>query len=550
MTKSIRRRLQWWYGGVYALSLLVFGCLVYWRADRDVHERAALQAISTAQYLEVSLRNVRPRPPRPSEQDLSGQSGSVEERLPVEFTSEPLPLEFRLPPLPPELSQRGVGEPQGRPGFRDHRPPGPPEDRRPLRHNRGPVGWPAGSVHPPASQSGDEEADRPIVDRMEFVIWRRDGSILNQSYGPRVDEFTTAAMPIVKARGPQLTRSRGILTVKLLGPHESTILVLRPMDEDLRRLHYFGFQIAGLAVVTCVIGIVGGGWVSNRMVQPIQQISETASRISVTNLDRRIETGDLDEELIPLAKVLNNTFERLEQSFGRLTQFTSDASHELRTPLAVIQSQIEHALSQPRSTESYQKTLTTCLKSSERMKSLVEGLLLLARTDAERLELYPTEIDLRQSAEEAVRQLEGKAVAEGIDLLCEMPEQPVFISADPRFMVQIPANLIDNAIQHTPSGGRISVSVRREKDFAIMTVSDTGDGIAPEHLPHIFERFYRIDTARSRQNGGSGLGLAICRSLAEGQGGTIECQSEPGVGSTLIVKWPVPESGTEGNGVS
>ena len=142
------------------------------------------------------------------------------------------------------------------------------------------------------------------------------------------------------------------------------------------------------------------------MVQPIQMISETAAQISAANLNRRIDTSRLDQELVQLASVLNGTFERLETSFDRLTQFTADASHELRTPLAVIQSQMELALSQSRSVEWYQQTLETCLQSSERMRSLVDGLLLLARTDSDHAELRRQTIDLRSVVEDAVAQLQ------------------------------------------------------------------------------------------------------------------------------------------------
>jgi two-component system OmpR family sensor kinase len=546
MTRSIRQRLQWWYGAVYAVALLVFGGLVYWRADRDVHERAVLQAMSTAQYLDVSLRSVRPRLLQPSDAENGiVLTDSSADPFPPEFSLGPLPPEFQFRPRPPFSPSQGPREgsqdqPNDHPMFGDQRPMGPPEDRRPP--GRGPAfSKSVNSVRPPRLESESDETGRPPIDRMEFVVWRANGSVLTQSSGPRVDEFASAAMPVLSTPAPQVTRSRGLLNVTMRGPHQSTILVMRQMEHDIQRLHYFGFQIAGLAVVTSVIGIAGGWWVSGRMVQPIQQISETASQISAANLNQRLDTKNLDEELVQLATVLNGTFERLEQSFRRLTQFTADASHELRTPLAVIQSQVELALSQPRTSESYQQTLNTCLKSSERMKSLVDGLLLLARTDTARLELRPEDIDLRNAVDDAVMQLESKASGAGAELSCRVPDEAIHITADPRFITQIPVNLINNAIQHTSAGGRISVEVTKADGFAVLTVTDSGCGIAPEHVPHIFERFYRVDTARSRRNGGSGLGLAICQSLVEAQGGSIQCVSELKKGSTFTVKWPVIE---------
>lgn len=531
MIRSIRGRLQWWYGAVYALSIIVFGCLVYWRADRDVNERATLQAVSTAQYLDVSLRHGRPgpfrngnlkNPPHPDQ-----RNGRPDDVFPTEFAVGQLPPEFQFRPP------------------RDRRPDmGPPNDRGPDSA-MGPPGrrGPLEPRLPPEPATDDDDRPRPPIDRMEFAIWRHDGSVLARSDGAESNDLGDLQMPTGIGHPPQITRGDGFIEAAMLGPQEATIVVRRPLAHDMAKLHRFGFQIATMAGGTLVVGIVGGWWISGRMVQPIQMISETAAQISARNLDRRIETRHLDEELVQLGTVLNGTFERLENSFQRLTQFTADASHELRTPLAVIQSQTELALSQPRSAESYQQTLETCLKSAERMRSLVDGLLLLARTDSDYSELRKETIDLRSVAEDAVTQLQEKAISVGIELECAAPEMMVGVSADVRFLLQIPINLIDNAIQHTPSGGKISVEVRTEGRDALLSVRDSGCGINAEHLPHVFERFYRVDTGRSRQHGGSGLGLSICRSLVEAHGGSINCESNVGEGSMFVVRLPLVNVG-------
>ncbi len=535
MIKSIRGRLQWWYGAVYAVSIIVFGCLVYWRADRDANERATLQALSTAQYLDVSLRNVRPRDNR--------QPGQM--NPPGEPRHDSFPPEFTFGPMPPEFQFR----PGRDPDWNSPREPGPagPMGRKgppnPMPHIN-----PVDSIRPPEVVSPERNEPRPPVDRMEFIVWRPDGSLLTRSEGALTEQYTSKPAPVPSGPAPRVTHTNGMIEVSMRGPHGATILVLRTLEHDMANLHRFGFQIAGMAVVTLVIGIVGGWWISGRMVQPIQMISETAAQISVERLDRRIETRHLDLELVQLASVLNSTFGRLEQSFGRLTQFTADASHELRTPLAVIQSQAELALSQPRSAESYQQTLATCLRSSERMRSLMDGLLLLARTDSDRLELRPEAIDLRHVAEDAVVQLQDKAQSAGVAIECITPDTAVMASADFRFLAQVSANLIDNAIQHTPAGGTICIEVRTERDEALLSVCDTGCGLAPEHIPHLFERFYRVDVGRSRQHGGSGLGLAICRSLVEAHGGSITCESTVGKGSTFLVRLPVL-NGTSNTGL-
>ena len=533
MIRSIRGRLQWWYGVVYALSIIVFGCLVYWRADRDVHERATLHAVSTAQYLDVSLRTGRPGPMRDGRPenppDFNPRDDQNDDHFPPDFGMGPLPPEFQFRPP------------------RDRRPEmGPPRDRRldqpqgPDRLN-GPPGrkGPVEPRLPPEPRDENTNGPRPPIDRMEFVIWRPDRSILVRSDGAESDALQELQRPTGMGQQPQITRGNGFVEAAMLGPQEATILVRRSLTHDMAKLHRFGFQIAAMAVGTLAVGIAGGWWISGRIVQPIQMISETAAQISVANLSRRIETENLDQELVQLSTVLNGTFERLENSFQRLTQFTADASHELRTPLAVIQSQAELALSQPRSTEAYQQTLETCLKSAERMRSLVDGLLMLARTDSDHSELRKETIDLRNVVEDAVAQLQNKATSAGIHLECAAPETMVGVSADMRFLMQVPINLIDNAIQHTASGGKISVEVKTDDSDAVLSVHDSGCGISAEHLPHLFERFYRVDTGRSRQHGGSGLGLSICKSLVDAHGGTIQCSSTVEEGSVFVVRLPL-----------
>jgi len=586
MIKSIRGRLQWWYGGVYALSIVVFGSLVYWRADRDVHERATLQAVSTAQYLDVSLRNLPPGFMPDAEREnlpVSGDRTFPPQDRPVPGIGQ-LPPEFRFRP-PRERDNNGRpdngrpdngrpdngrpdngrpdnGRPDsdlnGRPfrgppdGNRDRRPPGSfrPGDPEP---NSGAGLRPesdSGPERPPRDRRPDEQnnvrpqrrMDPMELDRMEYVIWRPDGSMLSHSDEFSVERPRPKLDPAGMGGSPQVSMNHGQLEVLKRGPHGTMILVLRSIRRDMADLYQFGLQIAIMALGTLLLGLLGGWWISGRMVQPIRKISETASQISATSLNRRIETDSLEQELVQLGLVLNGTFARLENSFSRLTQFTADASHELRTPLAVIQSQAELALSRPRTSEAYQQTLEICLQSAGRMRSLIDGLLLLARTDSERLDLRPRPLDLRHIAEDAVSQFQRNAVDAGVELECVSPESPVMVSGDGRFLAQIPANLIDNAIQHSVTGGKITVEVRLEETDAVLTVQDSGSGIAAEHLPYLFERFYRIDAGRSRQHGGSGLGLAICKNLVEVHGGTIQCESTPGKGSLFTVRIPVSKT--------
>ena len=522
MIKSLRTRLQLWYGTVLVLTLLLFGSLVYWRANRDMRDRAVRQAVSAAEYLAVSLRPPRPQP---------GPGGGPPSH----------PPRNPYPTRPGELASTNLpeasAEPNSTPGAGMRRPAGsPPAPFIPpsLLGDPPPLENPGPGQQPP----------RPPEGRLNYIIWHPDGRKIQQE-GADSEAISAMSRP---GPGPGLEIQRHPERVQVIrrGPRGFVVLVDRPLTDDLSELHLFGASVALLGTAALTISLVGGRWVSVRMVRPIEVISETAKQISAARLDRRISTQQLDEELQPLANVLNETFARLEQSFGRLNQFTADASHELRTPLAVIQSQSELALQQPRSADEYQQALETCLKSAIRMRSLTDGLLLLARSDAAPLQIPAEPVDLRLAAEEAAAALQDRFNTASVELDCETPDAPVAVAVDHRFLRQIAHNLLDNALQHTPQGGQVFVKVLQQESQAVLVVRDTGCGIPPEHLPQIFDRFYRVDSARSRNTGGSGLGLAICRTLAEVHGGQIHCESTTGNGTTFTVQLPtVPKPAPE-----
>lgn len=585
-TRSIRGRLHVWYGAVYTLSIIVFGSLVYWRADREVRDRAVLQAEAAVHYLDGRLVSMRvPETVRPGDSDLPRADIFVRPGFPPEaFRPERSPEEIdhapgdpnAFPPrrrtrddhipdlLPPEMQFAPPGrrpvEPRRQ--FRQE-PPGmrEPRDRISTDPSRGPPppvkerpGGPAERFRPPREPDGEFErneslefrAKQPALDRLEYVVWRRDGTVFATSRGFTEDDILPMPGLPLDASVPRVSIMPDRVEILKRGPGATLISVVRPLQHDLDDLRRFGVQTATLATITLILGFVGGWWLSEKMVEPIQQISRTASQISASSLDRRIELDHLDQELVMMAEVLNQTFGRLQHSFARLTQFTADASHELRTPLAVIQSQAELALSQPRTPEAYRETLQTCLKSAERMSGLIDGLLLLARADSERLHLRFGPVDLRRVAEEAVNALAHKAESADVSLTCITPETAVYVDADSRFLMQVPFNLIDNAILHSDPGRTVSITVRTDSGRAELSVADTGCGISREHLPHVFERFYRVDKSRSRNRGGSGLGLAICRELAEIHSGTLTCESSPGAGSTFTLRLPLSPASTTG----
>lgn len=332
-------------------------------------------------------------------------------------------------------------------------------------------------------------------------------------------------------------RPRGLLReVILMGPEQSRIIVGRPIGRELAALDQLAGQLAGSGAAVLALGLAGGWWLSRRAVRPIERMSQTAASISATNLSQRINLADVDHELVQLGQVLNAMFERLQTAFEQQARFTADASHELRTPLSVLLSHAELALARPRSAEEYRSTIETCPRASRRMKSLVDDLLTLARADAGRLELKSQAVDLCQLVEECAALLEPLARQREVSLT--HGGQPTAALGDPDRLAQVVTNLLSNAILYNRPGGRVTCTTTVEGNDAVLTVVDSGMGIAEADRLHIFDRFYRVDPARSCESGGSGLGLAICKSIVAAHGGSIAVTSEVQVGTAFTVRLP------------
>ena len=283
----------------------------------------------------------------------------------------------------------------------------------------------------------------------------------------------------------------------------------------------------------------GGGWLlARRALKPVDRMAEAARRISAEHLAERLADPGGEDELSKLAQTLNEMLSRLDESFNQIRQFSADASHELQTPLTILKGEMEVALRSPRSPEEYQRILKSALEEIDRIARLVEGLLLLARADAGVLRMDRKTVDLSQVVEEIYEQGKVLAAARDINLLLGQME-PTLIQGDAERLRRLLLNLMDNGIKYTPAGGRVTLSLQREGEWARLKVEDTGIGLSPEDQERIFERFYRSAEARSRSEGGYGLGLCIAKSIAEAHGGRIEVNSTPGLGSTFAVLLPL-----------
>ena len=370
-----------------------------------------------------------------------------------------------------------------------------------------------------------------------FAIWRNDGRMLRSTPTPGPPPMPEWAPPPGE---PYLIRERGSLRELILaGPHGTTVLVGRDVFGERRARAGLGWTLLLTGLAVWAVGLVGGWVLSSRLLRPIETITATAATISAGNLSQRFDIAEVDSELGRLAGVLNATFARLEGAFAQQTRFTADASHELRTPLAVIRSQAELSLSRPRSPEEYKAAIDACLQAAKRMTELVERLLLLARADAGLPNGAWGKISLDRVVAEAVGLLKPLAAEKDVTLSTALAA--VTVSADAVAIAQVASNLIANAIQYNHHGGQVRIQVKADGRVAVLTVKDTGTGIGPEDVRHIFERFYRADKARARATGGTGLGLAICKSIVEAHGGHIECESVVGKGTTFRVRLPLAE---------
>jgi heavy metal sensor kinase len=294
--------------------------------------------------------------------------------------------------------------------------------------------------------------------------------------------------------------------------------------------------MAVLGPLILILVSVGGVWVARRALAPVVRMADVAAEIEAQDLSRRIDPGIPDDEVGRLARTFNAMLDRLETAFRRQRQFTADASHELRTPLTLLRSQIETALAQPRGVDADQQMLELLAQDVERLSRIASTLLALARSDAGEISLSRDEIDLPDLLDVVVEQYRPLAAEAGVTLMVDA--EPVPLIADEDRLVQLLVNLVDNALQHTSAGGQITLACRDDGAAACLWVTDTGVGIDPAHLPHVFERFYRADPARGREHGGVGLGLNICQMIVEAHHGTIELKSVAGQGTTVTVKLP------------
>jgi heavy metal sensor kinase len=319
----------------------------------------------------------------------------------------------------------------------------------------------------------------------------------------------------------------GGLTIVSTAPVESVDASLRTLREVMAVSLPLFLLLAG----------AGGYWLTRRNLAPLEAMADQARRIGDANLDERLTPGKAAEELETLAASFNELLGRLDLSFDAMRRFVADASHELRTPLAVIRGEADVALSRDRDAGAYRESLAVILDESRRLSRLVDDLLNLARADGGRVKLQVREFYFDELLGDCCRSAQRLADGRGVAIECRC-DSGVDFHGDEELLRRLVMNLLDNGVRYTPSGGRVTASVERREGGVRLRIADTGIGIPPEAAPHVFERFFRADKARSRAEGGFGLGLSIVKWIAESHHGAVELESRPNAGSAFTVTLP------------
>jgi heavy metal sensor kinase len=333
-------------------------------------------------------------------------------------------------------------------------------------------------------------------------------------------------------------RWRALTAPISIGAHADILRVSRSEEAVQGQLSEILLVLAlGLPLVVALAG-VGGYVLARRALWPIDRLASDARRITADRLHERLTAPNPTDEIGRLTAVINDTFARLESSFDQLRRFTADASHELRTPLAVLRGIGEGVVAERRSAVEYSEAIGSMLEEVDRMTQLVDTLLRLSRGEAGTIRLSRQSLDLGQLAREAVSSLAILMEERSQTLTLDIADQ-LQVSVDRVVLQEAVTNVLDNAIKYSPNGSTIILRVARVGARALLSIEDNGPGIPPEHRERIFHRFFRVDEARSRDQGGAGLGLAIAKWAVEMHDGTIDVFQRQGGGCEFRILLPL-----------
>jgi heavy metal sensor kinase len=367
-------------------------------------------------------------------------------------------------------------------------------------------------------------------------VWERTQELADDSVPP-VPAIAKSEQRLEDKDIPILGRQRVLENALRLGNQPSTIVVMASLEDVDRELGELRtVLLTTVPIVLLLSGGLGYG-LARKALAPMERLRRSTEEITAERLDRRLPVINPQDELGRLTETFNAMIGRLERSFAEIRRFTADASHELRTPLTAIRTEVEVALARPLDLAEHQQLLGSILEECSRLSRLTDQLLALAREDARVAHQAQEPVDLASLMADVAETMLPLAEAKELHLRVKV-KAAALVRGDASRLREVFFNLLDNGIKYTPKGGEVEARVDQNGSEAIVTVRDTGIGIPAEHLPHVFERFYRVDKARSRAEGGTGLGLSIAQSTILAHGGRIELTSTPGQGTTCTVRLP------------
>jgi heavy metal sensor kinase len=375
-------------------------------------------------------------------------------------------------------------------------------------------------------------------------IYAENGELIYQSSFLQSHQLALAPpenidRPIFRRRWFEHRPFRFMLLKLNVNGHTYAVEMGAPADDAVETLSLFRSYLLMFAPLLLLVAAGGGYWLSRRALSPVDALVRTARDIGGTNLNSRLQKLETGDELQRLSDTLNEMLGRIETAFLRITEFTADASHELRTPVSLIRTEAELALRRSRGEAEYKEALRHILLESERTTALIEQLLSVARADSGRETLHMQPVDLRQTLRSVVDGWQQVATLRSLQFSASIASNDSVVMGDEAALRRVADILLDNALKYTPSPGSVKLTLEQKGESAIIAVQDSGLGIAEEDQPKIFERFYRVDKARSREQGGAGLGLAIAQWIVSQHHGSIVVESRPGQGATFRVELPM-----------
>ena len=399
-----------------------------------------------------------------------------------------------------------------------------------------PEGWLAGDIN---------EDYAPEVNGRFLRITQEGAGVVYVSGAPKSGAFDPAHVPF-----PLDGEKNGLRKVQLRHGHKLLVEAMSfttpdggrfvvesgsPYDQVDVVLHGLLLIFAVYVPFVLSLAVGGGYWLMRRSLEPIDDITRRAEGITSSNLSERLPVIKTGDELERLSTALNRMIARLEGAFEHINRFSADASHELRTPLTILQLELEGMVQNQRANPALADQIGSALEEAQRMSRIVENLLTISRMDAGEVKMDKSPLDLGELASATADAMRLIAEEKAIDLRIHVARD-VWVEGDRTRVQQVMVNLIDNAIKYTLEKGVVEVGVRREGATAVLEVMDNGAGIPADALPHVFERFYRADKARSRASGGAGLGLSIVKAVCAAHGAEIKVTSEEGHGSRFRVE--------------